>query len=278
METITITNNQVIASVPEGASASMELEVLIRKLAPPPMDTGDIVLPDGVKSMITGGRLVVLVHQTEPRVFSFKWIAPNSRAGYGPNAKYRVVRIAQPYVIVLAVFGLGPDGQPCLTGANECFYRVSPLKSLDDQLLYPALLNCSKFEEEEGHPLSWICTQNLDQASLVAIQNVNERVRASMSALLRLLFETGFNYSSEHHEGTSWFTESRRVDDRVSSIEKWEAATAENSLFALEVPWLPTGRTVRQVVERILKNQHACRRSVTSASDLVRIVFNGEKQ
>jgi hypothetical protein len=26
---------------------------------------------------------------------------------------------------------------------NECFFRNEPLRSLDDELLYPALLNCS---------------------------------------------------------------------------------------------------------------------------------------
>ena len=48
-----------------------------------------------------------------------------------------------------------------LSGHNECFFRRRPLEKEDDDLLYPALLNCSKFTPQEGKPLSWICTAKM---------------------------------------------------------------------------------------------------------------------
>jgi hypothetical protein len=143
----------------------------------------------------------------------------------------------------------------------------------DDELLFPALLNCSKFEPEEGHPLAWICTQHIDR-SFDAEKNVNKRMRLGFRSLLSCLFDTGFNYSSEHHESSSWFTESQGVDPRVSSVEAWQEATAADPLFAVEVPWLPTGRTLGQVVERIFKNAGARWPAMNDARALARFVMN----
>ena len=47
-------------------------------------------------------------------------------------------------------------------------------------------------------------------------------------------FETGFNYSSEHNEGNSWYSASKVVDKRIQSMDAWEQATREDRLFALD--------------------------------------------
>ena len=100
-------------------------------------------------------------------------------------------------------------------------FRTAPLESWDDELLYPALLNCSKFTPPEGKPLSWICTQHLNYAALSKETSPGRRLRAGFRALMHCLLETGFNYSSENHEGASWFGESCRVDPRVANVEAW---------------------------------------------------------
>jgi hypothetical protein len=166
------------------------------------------------------------------------------------------------------------NGALQLGGANECFFRVEPLKSLDDALFYPALLNCSRFEPQTGRPLSWICTQHLKPTPAMRDPDLSKRLTASFSALRHCLLETGFNRSSEHHEQSSWFSESRRVDPRLDTVELWEAASAEKPLFVLDVPWLPTGHSVRQAVERIFKNQQAMVKAPKTAAALARIVFN----
>jgi hypothetical protein len=243
-------------------------------VAPRRFDTCDVVLPDGIKCAFSQGPWTVWVHQTPPQVFNFKWIARASPSPYGRGTGYRNVRIALPYLVTLAVFGPGEHGRPQLGHGNECFFRTAPLGGVDEPLFYPALLNCSKFTPPDGRPLSWICTQHLDRNLFVNVADDNQRMRTAFRALMHCLLETGFNYSSEGHEGASWFGESTRVDARVATVENWEAATAKDPLFVLDVPWLKTGLSVRQVAERVFKNHKAPRAAVTSAGDLARLVFN----
>jgi hypothetical protein len=150
------------------------------------------------------------------------------------------------------------------------------LHSLRDKVMFPALLNCSKFTPPEGRPLSWICTQNLDLRPCAAISDVNLRMRESLAALMRCLLDTGFNHSSEMHEGASWYGETVRqhVDARVVTVEKWEQATRDNPLFVLDVPWLKTGKTVQEIADRVFLNHNVCGESPGSAGDLARIIFN----
>ena len=274
MDQIHIEGHEARATSPEGKTASMPLAELLSRLFPERMDTCGIVLPDGVKTIINGGNHCIWVHETPPRAYNLRWIAPDSEAQFGPGTKYRLARITLPYVIVMACFAPGEKGKFTLSNSNEAFFRTAPLASQDDELFYPALLNCSKFALPEGRPLAWICTQHLNRASFEQETDLNPRLRKALAALLHCLLETGFNYSSEHHEGASWFTESRAVDDRISTVEKWEAASAKDELFVLDVPWLKTGLTARQMAERMLKYHRAARPSSPTASVLARLIFN----
>lgn len=272
--TLTIQGPEVLATSPEGKTASMPLEAFLAKLAARRMDTGGVVLPDGVKAAISEGATTIWVHECPPCVQRFMWIAPDSPVPFGPGTQYRPVRLALPYLIMLVVFAADPSGNVQLTTANECFFRVEPLKSLDDPLLYPALLNCSRFQPQEGRPLSWICTQHLKPTPAMRDPDLNKRLTASFKALRHCLLETGFNLSSEHHEHSSWFTASCKVDPRIHTVEAWEAASAQNHLFVLDVPWLPTEHTIRQAADRIFQQQQARAKVPRTAAALARIVFN----
>lgn len=277
METITITGNEVQAVSPEGQKAALPLDAFLKKLSPVQFEMSNCVMPDGFKASLTQGNMTVWVSQLTPRVYQLKWIDPASPRPYGSGSTYRLVKVAVPYLVILTVFVADQQGRINLTGKNECFFRKAPLDSLDDELFYPALLNCSKYRTEAANPLSWICTQHLPFATVAQIPDTNKRMRAGHRALLTCLLDTGFNYSSEHHEGSSWYTESRKIDQRINDIDKWQAASEKDPLFVLEVPWLKTGRTVRAVVERIFKNHNAHKTTAASSSDLARIVFNGHK-
>jgi hypothetical protein len=135
------------------------------------------------------------------------------------------------------------------------------------------MLNCSKFKVQEGHPLAWICTQYLDR-SFDREADTARRKFLAFEQLRHCLLESGFNYSSEHNEGSSWYTESRSVDPRVSTVENWEKATAEDPLFVLDVPWLPTGLNGGQVTDRIFELHNARQPKFENARDLSRLVFN----
>jgi hypothetical protein len=278
METVTIQGGKVEAVSPEGVRASMCLPKLIERISPRRLDTLECVLPDGVKAIRPCPNGAIVVHQTSPRICDFRWIEGDSPAPFGPEATYRSVRIALPYLVVMAAFVYAPEGGLRLTNGNECFFANRPLRSLTDELLFPALLNCSRFVPQEGRPLSWICTQHLDRRRINRGRDDDRRLERSLGALLAHLLETGFNLSSEMHEGDSWFsaTAAAKVDERVESVEAWVAATEEDPLFALEVPWIPTGLSVAEIADRMGELQKGPRRSFSTAGDLARILFQGQ--
>ncbi len=273
---ISIEGDQFTAISPEGEKATIPFRRLMELVNPPRMDTGSAILPDGIKAILARGPVTIMVHETPPRVFNLKWIAADSPAHYGPEAKYRSVRIALPYLVVLAVFHSRRGCRLYLTSANECFFRSGPLSSLDDGLLYPALLNCSKFDPPAGKPLSWICTQYLMRSNLSPQEtgDTNQGIRRSLQALLHCLLETGFNYSSEDHEAASWFSESTGQDERIATIERWEQETEKDPNFVLDVPWLEGGMSLDEVTQRVFHNLEVNRGGPTSASDLARLIFN----
>jgi hypothetical protein len=273
---VLIKGNEVSAVSPEGQRACMDLETFLEVL---PRFNGqpfehDWILPDGIKLVKSKGSITVLVYERPPQVHSLKWIARDSPAPFGRGTKYRTVRIALPYLIILASFERVRGACMQLSKINECFFRKAPLKSLEDELFYPALLNCSKIPIEAGRPLSWICTTKMNVRAAAGEREDNQRMREGVRALLHCLFETGYNHSSEHHEGSSWFTESTGVDPRISTIEEWEKATAREPLFVLDVPWLKTGMTLQEAMERLFRLGGAHHGRVSSAADLMRILFN----
>jgi hypothetical protein len=239
------------------------------------LDTGGVVLPDGVKVLATQGSVTIWVYERPPQVYSLQWIASNSAAPFGRGASYRTVKIAMPYLVIMAVFAPGPGNRIQLSGYNECFFRPAPLKNpATDTLFYPALLNCSKFDPPDGRPLSWICTQKLNFKSISSQPDTNTRMRTALRALLHALLETGYNLSSEHHEASSWFTESVSIDPRIATIERWMQETEKDPLFVLDVPWLQTGLTLEQVIDRVFDIFLATRPMIRSARDIQRILFN----
>ena len=266
---VLIEGAKATAKTPEGAEASIGLSTLSSLLSTQAIDTNGIIMPDGVKLAVSKGKATILVHQTPPRVFNFKWIDENSPSPYGSGTKYQVIQIALPYLVMVVVYvRQGKDF--IIQDNNECFFLNTPLTDIGQELLYPALLNCSKYSSSEGNPLAWICTQHLT--------NRPRNVYGSLKELMNCLIETGFNLSSEHHEGSSWFTETvnANIDKRLSSVKEWQKATKKDPNFVLSVPWLKTGKTVGQVVDRIFRNMgiDGNPSSFSRASQLARVIFN----
>jgi hypothetical protein len=279
-EVVLFEGDEVVATLPEGTRRTMKFRDLLRSLSPSVPDTCSAILPDGIKCSLPFAGGVILVHQTPPQVYSFQWIANDSSSDYGPGTEYRTVRLALPYMVVLAVFlvtGRG-GGMPVLSTRNECFFSNEPLekKGLETPLAYPALLNCSKMDDDGAGPLSWICTQHLPSKEFARRRTLDASLRAGLTALLRHLLESGFNRSSEVHEGASGFGVSvaAEIDPRLATVEAWQQATAEDPLFVLEVPWLPTGKTLAEIAARVGKPGRSRGRSLDTAADLARLVFN----
>lgn len=283
-EKVVFEGDLAIAITPEGTQRQMSVAEVIRHLAPNVPDTCGVVLPDGIKYAIAKRGGVMLVHQTPPQVYAFRWIANDSENEFGPGTKYRSVRLSLPYVIVLAGYANQRSGIPVLGDANECYFSNSPveLKGLDTPLAFPALLNCSKMSEDHGGgmPLSWICTQHLDKKETHGRKTVDAAYHDGLGALLRHLFESGFNRSSEHHEGASGFSASveAKIDPRIASVEAWEEATNADPTFAVDVPWLPVGNTLGEITQRGARRGRRRGNGPTTAADVARIILNATAQ
>ena len=65
------------------------------------------------------------------------------------------------------------------------------------------------------------------------------------------------------------------IDPRIASVEAWEEATKTDPLFVLEVPWLRTGKTLREVTDRIAKAGSGAK-PVASAADVARLIVNSQ--
>jgi hypothetical protein len=274
---LVVDNDKVIATSPEGKRAAIPVETLLAKAAGDKLCSGPAILPNGVKAVLSRGPITIWVWESPPRVYQFDWITNDSPTPFGAGTQYRKVSLALPYLIILAVFARGSSGLPDLLPQNECFFRTASLKCFDDELCFPALLNCSKFDPPDNHPLSWICTQHLAATARMRSHDPAERYGGAFDALRHCLLETAFNFSSDHHEAASWFSESRTVDPRLQSVEAWQAASTRDPLFVLEIPWLKTGRSLAQVTDRIFTNLHAERGEIRNAAGLARIIFNHGK-
>jgi hypothetical protein len=284
---VTISGRTISVQTPEGETVKMPLEAVVDQIRGCSFDSGADALPPSVRFVRSRGPLLVWIAEFEPRVVNFRWIDGDSDQLFGPGTTYRNVRIALPYTVVFAVFHTQGD-QVGLTNANEAFFRNAPLSNLDDRLSVPALLNVSLYGPAgddgpigvDGHPVAWICTQHIDAAAAGLAGRRRSKARPSArlyyEQLIHHLFDSGFNRSSEVHEGRSGFSETvaRSVDDRISSVETWEQATDQDPDFVLGVNWLKTGYTAAGLLERIYARHHVADTKVTRVADLARLVIN----
>jgi hypothetical protein len=210
-------------------------------------------IPETVRFCWRRGDAAVVVAEQKPSRHLVRWLAEDSQVPFGKGAKYADVRLAFPYVVLAVAFHGGN-----LTGQQQCFYRRAPLASIEDELLLPNLLNVARAYDQT----CWLCLANLNQN--MAQMSWDERMRK----IWFHLFQAGFNASSEHHEGNSYWQTMRSVDRRVSSVAEWERESAKNPLFPLTVEWRPSGKTLAAVMEEMM-NRVRPMRPVGGAADLL---------
>lgn len=191
-------------------------------------------IPDGVRFIRRQADVVVLGLEEPPAVRTVRWLSDDSPAPFGPGATYQTARLAFPYVVIIV--GLR-DG--ALTGRAQCFYRVAPLRTLDDALLFPNLRNVAKAHGQ----LAWVCLRKIgvDLAALTWVEKVRQ--------IREHFWQAGFNSSCE----VSYWDTMRGVDARVASIANWEEATQRDRFFPLSVAWRASSVTVRDVMDETLR-------------------------
>lgn len=271
---ITISNTTVKAKS-DGSEYDIALSDFLSNLNGP-----SFIYPDGLKLLHRLGSHAVAIYEIPHAVHKIRWIADDSPEKYGHGTTYTNRRLSFPYIILSLPMARNGNVIQLHAGACECFVRNKPLYSMDDELFYPPLLNVSKYNRAGDHvPLAWLCTQYLDQAPIDKAKTANEKLWKCIHQARRCLLETGFNYSSEEHEGNShysFYASSEGADARIKDVKEWEKASVENPGFVLKIKWTSTEHTVEKLIQRTLKMIGAGNGQVT-ASSLESIVFNKGK-
>ena len=246
-----IKDGKILLTTEEGKSVEKpesQLEDMLRGELLPPLN--GTAFPDGIKFYDWKPPYFLVVHQLPPHVRQFRWIANDSPARFGPETKYRKVRLSIPYTITFSVF-MHQRNKMFICDQNELYFRNEPLRTKKDKLCYPALLNISRIPQHGNkRDMAWICTQYLGNRGAGTWID-------QLQTLLEHVWNGGFNLSSEDHEGASWYGASEGIHKELHPVEKWEKATASNDAFALTVPWKPAPLTVEELMETIMKNHQA---------------------
>lgn len=191
-------------------------------------------LPEGIKFIDRRGASLVVVHQQPPIVRNLRWIHPDSPYDYGDGTTYTHYRVSVPWSVIVAGFKINKAN--ATLEFSELYFRNHGIHAINDELYYPSLLNISVLNNSHA----WICTQYLGNK------------RGSWMDVLQKLhnhcWNGGFNYSSEHHEGLSWF--SRYNDcDAVYPIENWVQKSKQDACYGTKVAWKKAPFRLNQLID-----------------------------
>lgn len=277
---ITITKGQVEATSEEGSKATMPVENFVNALCP---QMPDFVLPDKVKFIKASPdrKFYIAVWEIDPAVHSIRWISATSSKRYGLGTEYDKRELALPYIILTMPFVINNGCVHPQSGHFECFYRNEPLIAMDQELFYPALLNCSKWPDNRKNnaPLSWLCTQYLNPSAIYAEKGISRQLWRMTKLTRWCLLESGFNYSSEHHEGNSHYSdyvEWSNADERLKDVAKWQKESKKNPLFVLDIQWKTTKHNMSELLDRTFKLMGAANGHTLDQAYLERMVFNSK--
>jgi hypothetical protein len=303
---ISIRGSHVAVLTPEGLESGMTVKEFVGALRQKdPLE--DVIWPDGVRFVLRSGlpTMAVVIYEIAPAVHNVKWISPTSSIYYGKGTIYGHYRLSFPFILLIITFAWHPaaagdqqNGGLRLTQRNEVYFRREPLRSLggtspggtspDNALLFPALLNASKYKSSSGRfdvptkNLVWLCNQHMPISCYDQLPT-NQRIRRSTVGLASYLLTSGFNYSSSRNpsalasgEEESWYEYQIRqgIDERISTVERWQEETRKNPGFILDVPFIPSGFSAGQIAARILNEFNMRTPEITSSEDLARIVLN----
>jgi hypothetical protein len=216
------------------------------------------LLPRGLRMLVERGDAAGVALEVPAHARTVRWIADDSPASFGADARYEECFLAFPYVVLLVVFQGG-----ALTGFQQLYYRTRPLRiGGDDELLLPNLYNVATAYRQR----CWVCLQHLRHAGTGSWPELAE-------AVCEHVFRAAFNRSADEHEGNSYWARMRDVDPRVASVAAWEEATRVDPWFALDVAWRPAGTTARAELLGMLDHVAAAPPEKPTALDVVATIL-----
>lgn len=206
-------------------------------------------LPAGARFLIHRGPATLLVIEEPPQVRVVRWLDDESEQPFGDEARYRSVRLAFPYLVIVAVFLHGR-----LTTRTQCFYRTRPITGKRDLLYTPNLYN---IDAREDMPC-WLCLKKL------RIEAAATDWDATVSAIRNHVWQATFNRSATLDRTKSYWYKMQRIDPRIAGLTAWEEATRADPLFPLHVRWLPLGQTLGHIMDTMLDKVAAARQLTTA--------------
>lgn len=192
----------------EGVMISKPIEEFSQWAWPAP-DTGDDVMPDGLRAVRGDRDVCYFIVELPPGVHSVIWREYRGRNDWGPA---RTVRLAMPYVIIS-----GWWSRNSFLAAAGCYFRNEPITWLEDTLYVAPLPNTGG---------SHMCGLDAYAYSLPA----------AVGRLKNALFGKQFNPDGHgnHHMACQ--------DPDINPVTNWEAKTKEDPTFVLRKQWQPSCR------------------------------------
>jgi hypothetical protein len=189
------------------------------------------VLPSGTIYYAKSGKDELVAIEQKPCVRSIRW-SNMDLGSYDPRFDKKL-NLAFPFVILAFHF----YGQRLYEAS--CYYRNSPVNSLDDELCQSNLQNVSSGKNTFClHPL-----MSMDGSSLI------EQIDNLISEIWDGTFTANIIYSA--------FRISTQIDSRISTVEAWAKHSEINPSFVLEIPWKKTGMNIRKMKEWFVSGRRA---------------------
>ncbi len=213
---------------------------------PPPLP----VLPPGTRWLRQRKDLLLLAVEEGPQCRTLR-----VSAGKKGEDGYRPYRLALPYVLYVLTFYRGDFEE------MKMFFRVSSLSSPEDALYHTCLPNV---RGEPGHYGSQRVCLRYRPEMLEGVP-----LAQAVPALIDFFWSTGFNQDIAN----SAFDQARGLDPRLSDLAAWEAATAGNPLFPLEISWQASERQLPDLWAECLKLHGETDQPVQDAGELADILY-----
>lgn len=227
----------------------MPVEALLRyvsRVMSPPLP----ILPLGTRWLRRRKDLLLLAVEHPPQCRTLR-VSRDKKGG----DDYQSYRLALPYVVYLLTFYRDSFEE------MKMFFRVAPLTSPTNTLYHTCLPNV---RGEPGHYGSQRVCLRYRPEMLEGVP-----LAEAVPALLNFFWSTGFNQDISN----SAFARAQARDPRLADLAAWEAATAENPLFPLEVDWEAAERDLPELWAECLKLHGENAEPVASAEELADILY-----
>ena len=205
------------------------------------------VLPIGTRFILGRGSDLLIAVEQPPQVRHFTWRPA------GPQGAARDYTLAFPYILYLLLFHEESFDE------MRIYCRPAPLTSDTDPLYLSNLWNVSATETSMAKCRA--CLQGrppFDDLTLAA----------QVQAVIEFFWGTGFNTAIEE----SCFQRAAKRDSRIGTLEAWEMASRQNSLFPLGVDWEPVGMGLSEIADGLMAWRGAPP-PIDDAADLVDLIY-----